>query len=177
MAKIRDFTLLPDQSPANMSRSTVIAGHRDQWYSKSIHGQWPRLMDQIKADSFSWLQRAHLKPVSEALISAAQDQALKTNWLAFHILGTNSTDLCRKCHQFPETIEHIVAGCPSVAQTIYLERHNAVASAVHWNLCGVCGFIRSDQWWCHQQELVLDNSSYKLLHDFNIFTDHGIAAR
>ena len=121
MAKIREFILLHDRSPANMSRSTVIAGHRDHWYSKSVHGQWPRLMDQLKADSFSWLQHAHLQPVSEAMISAAQDQALKTNWLAFHILGTSSTDLCRKCQQFPETIEHIVAGCPSVAQTIYLE--------------------------------------------------------
>ena len=121
MAKIREFTLLHDPSPANMSRSNVIAGHCDQWYSKSIYGQWPRLMDQLKVDSFSWLQRVHLKPVSEALISAAQDQALKTNWLGFHILGTSSTDLCRKCQQFPETIEHIVVGCPSVAQTIYLE--------------------------------------------------------
>ena len=55
VAKIREFTLLHDRSPANMSRSTVIAGHCDQWYSKSIHGQWPRLMDQLKADSFSWL--------------------------------------------------------------------------------------------------------------------------
>ena len=103
---------------------------------------------------------AHLKPVSEALISAAQDQALKTHWLGFHILGTSSTDLFRKCQVFPEIIEHIVAGCPSVAQTIYLERHNAVISAVHWNLCGVCGFAHSDQWWCQQPEPVLDNSSY-----------------
>ena len=155
-----------------MSRSTVIAGHRDQWYGKSIHDQWPRLMDQLKADSFSWLQRAHLKPVSEALISAAQDQALKTNWLGFHILGTSSTDLCRKCQQFPETIEHIVVGCPSVAQTIYLKRHNAVVSAVHWNLCGVCGFTCSDQCWCHQPKPVLNNPCYKLFYDFNIFTDH-----
>ena len=41
----------------------------------------------------------------------------------------------------------------------------------------MCGFTRSDQWWYHQPEPVLDNSSYKLLYDFNIFTDHGIAAR
>ena len=30
IAKIREFTLLHDRSPANMSRSTVIAGHHDQ---------------------------------------------------------------------------------------------------------------------------------------------------
>ena len=36
---------------------------------------------------------------------------------------------------------------------------------------------RSAQWWCYQPEPVLANPSYKLLYDFNIFTDHGIAAR
>jgi len=51
MAKIREFSLLQDRSP--MSRSTVLARHCDQGYSKSIHGQWPRLMDQLKAYSFS----------------------------------------------------------------------------------------------------------------------------
>ena len=50
-----------------------------------------------------------------------------------------------------------------------------MASDVHWSLCGVCGFACSDQWWCHQPESVLDNFSYKLPYDFNIFTDHGIA--
>ena len=63
-----------------------------------------------------------------------------------------------------------------MAQFIYLEWHNTVASAVHWNLCYMCGFPCSGQWWLHQPKAVLDNSDYKLLYDFNIFTDHKIAA-
>ena len=32
--------------------------------------------------------------MTEALLVAAQDQALNTNWLSFHIHGTVSSDLC-----------------------------------------------------------------------------------
>ena len=47
-------------------------------------------MDELRANSFHWLQNAHLKPVIESLFVAAQDQALHINWLGFHIMK-NST--------------------------------------------------------------------------------------
>jgi len=52
------------------------------------------------------------------------------------------------------------------------DRHNAVALAVHWNLCGLYGFEHSNQWWYHHPEPVLDSANYKLLYDFEflIFT-------
>ena len=78
---------------------------------------------------------------------------------------------------YSETIEHIIAGCPTMAQTVYLDRHNAVTSAIHWCLCGLCGFSHSTQWWQHQPQAVLNNENFKLLYDFNIFTDRRISAR
>jgi len=36
---------------------------------------------------------------------------------------------------------------------------------------------QSEQWWQHQPQPVLDKDEYKLLHDFNIFTDNKISAR
>ena len=78
-------------------------------------------MDELRADSFCWLQNAYLKPVTESVLVAAQDQALNTNWLGFISWETFNNDLCR-CKMFPETIEHIVAGCPAIAQSIYLDR-------------------------------------------------------
>ena len=71
----------------------------------------------------------------------------------------------------------IVAGCPRMGRSVYLERYNTFVSAFHWNVCLLCGFPCSDQWWCHQLEAVLDNFDHKLLYDFNIFTDHRITAR
>ena len=114
-----------------MSRSTIIKSHHDQLYNKLIHGQWRKLVEELQADASSWFQRAHLKSVTEAMVTVAQDQALNTHWLGYHILGTSNGNLCRRCHQFSETIEHIVAGFPSLAQAVYLDRHNAVTSATH----------------------------------------------
>ena len=118
---------------------------------------------KLDINSSAWLRTGHLKPVTEALIAATQDQALCTNWLGQHILRTVPYDYCKKCGQFTKTIEHIVAGCAVMAQTVYLDRHNAVASAIHWCLCGSCHFPRSQNWWQHHPEPVTENKYFKLL--------------
>jgi len=43
-------------------------------------------MDELWVDSSRWLQSMYFKPVIESLLAAAQDQALHTNWLGFHIM-------------------------------------------------------------------------------------------
>jgi len=57
--------------------------------------------------SSAWLIKGYLNPVTEALIRAAQDQVL-TGWSI--IFGELSSDHCRRCGQFAESVEHIVAG-------------------------------------------------------------------
>ena len=176
--KVRDH-LLHKVGCDTISKSTILSNHVKQWRSKALHGQWPKLMKELDADSFHWLKNTFLEPVTDALLVAAQDQALNTNcnWLSFHIHDTVSSDLSRRCRMFPETTEHIIAGCLSIAQSIYLDHHNAVTSAVHWSLCALYGFTRSSQWWQHQPLPVLDSDDYKLLYDFNVYTDRRITAR
>jgi len=93
MAKIHDFALLTNRSSSSLSRSGMLRAHHEHWQLKSLHGQLPQLMDRLEADSYTWLQSAHLKPVTEALVTAAQDQALHTHWLGHHILGSTDSDL------------------------------------------------------------------------------------
>ena len=38
MSKIHGFSLLSDRSPSNLSKSAVLAVHREQWHHKSLHG-------------------------------------------------------------------------------------------------------------------------------------------
>ena len=102
------------------SVSQLYFCNTDQWRGKALHGQWPKLMDELWGDSFRWLQNAYRKPVTESLLVAAQDQVLNMNWLGFHnIMRNKNIDLCRRCKMFLETIKHIVAGCPVIAQSIY----------------------------------------------------------
>ena len=144
MAKLRNHLLpnaLADSDTNN--KSTIQLQHIDQWRGRALHGQLPKLMDELWTNLFRWLQNAYLKPVIESLFLAAQDQVLHTNWLCFHIMRNIDSDLCRRCKMLPELIEHIVAGRPVIAQFIYLNCHNAVASAVHWSICAQYGFPRS----------------------------------
>ena len=144
---------------------------------KALHGKWAETTDETDQGTSQWLRTANLKPVTEALITAAQDQALNTNWHVHHIIKNKPVDKCRACSEYPETVEHIVSGCPRIAQTLYMKRHNAVAATVHWGLCANMGFERAEHWWQHQPETAMENESFKLLYDFNVMTDKKITAR
>jgi len=43
------------------------------------------------------------------------------------IRSTLPSLVCRLCHEYEETIQHALAGCPILATTGYIERHNMVA--------------------------------------------------
>uniref|UniRef100_H3ARW9 Reverse transcriptase zinc-binding domain-containing protein n=1 Tax=Latimeria chalumnae TaxID=7897 RepID=H3ARW9_LATCH len=143
--------------------------HLMKWEAKAIHGKWTKLLKIVDEDSSKWLRTAHLKPPTEALIIAAQDQALHTNWLGHYVLRTGeTTDKCRRCKIFAETVMHIVSGCPMLAQGVYCERHNQVASALHWDFCGQYQLPRGQHWWEHKPEPVTENERVKILWDFTL---------
>ena len=76
---------------------------------------------------------------------------------------------CRLCGEFNETVEHLVAGCKTIANSEYLARHNralmvmAIAWAKEYGLVG-----KETKWymenWVRGQ--VLENSHAKLVWDF-----------
>ena len=43
-------------------------------------------------------------------------------------------DRCRMCNSGGESIEHVIAGCPVLAGSAYLDRHNDVFKIVHQQL-------------------------------------------
>ncbi|XP_063687998.1 uncharacterized protein LOC134821231 [Bolinopsis microptera] len=142
-----------------------------------MHGQFPRQMMGI-ADpltSWNWLTQQDLKKETEGLLIAAQDQALRTNYVKHRIDKTpGSSPLCRLCRNHYETIDHILSGCPKLSQTEYKCRHDKVAAALHWSLCKEYGFPRSKRWYEHRAEKVLENEKVKILWDFHVQSDHVI---
>ena len=81
------------------------------------------------------------------------------------------------CKQNNETISHIVSGCPKLAQKEYKKGHDNVARAVHWDLSEKNRFDeRSERWYDHVPDSVLENKDYKMLWDFSVWTDHEIEA-
>ena len=69
------------------------------------------------------------------LIFSAQEQALRTNYIKFHIDKTIDSPLCRMCGERGESVYHLVSECSKLAQREYNRRHDDVARYIHWQLC------------------------------------------
>ena len=158
----------------NQFRTGQIQEREDKWKNKKLHGKWYNIQNKANEKTNDWLTKSNLKPATEALITAAQDQALNTKWHNTNILGRSQDSLCRRCHKHQETVQHIIAGCPELAQTAYLNRHNQVASFLHWSICQRENLPCCTTWYEHLPEKITENEKIKILYDFTIYTDKKI---
>lgn len=154
-----------------------IKNRRERWQSKVLHGQYLKDIEG-KVDTektWSWLRNGDLKKETEGFLLAAQDQALRTNAIKAKIDKTTDNSKCRLCKEKDETVDHLVSACSKIAQTDYKERHNKVASMLHWNLCKKYNMPAVDKWWEHKVEKVVQKDDVKILWDFKIQTDKHLA--
>ena len=160
-------------------KQMLINEREHAWKEKRMHGQYAREMDESvdKDKTWGWLKNGGLKGCTESLICAAQDQALRTNYVKHHIDNTAESPLCRLCGEKGETVSHIVSECKMLAQREYKRRHDTIARKVHWELCGEFGLERTSKWYEHKPEGVIRKGSIKVLWDFTIQCDHEIEAR
>ena len=88
------------------------------WTDKIMYGQYIRDLDkEVDVEkTWWWVKRRDLKPETEALLCAAQEQALRTNYVKFHIDRTSEAPLCRLCGEKGEHITHLTSECKKLAQ-------------------------------------------------------------
>ena len=134
-------------------------------------------MDIADDTSLAWLRNGTLRRETESLITAAQDQCIRTNYIKARIDKTQENSLCRMCGQKEKTVIHIICECTKLAQKDYKKRHELVGTAIHWELCKQLEFNHADKWYEHKPESVLENEKSQLLWDFEVQTDHHIEAR
>ena len=87
-----------------------------------------------------------------------------------------TSPLCQICGKYEETIDHIVAGCPELAKTDYIERHNRVAKYTHWMLCQTFNIKTTDRWYHHEPKTVEETRDISILWDMPVMTDCQINA-
>ena len=96
-------------------------------------GQFARQGEnQRSEETWTWLKEGKLKRETEALIVAAQDQAIRTNYVKASIDKSQADPKCRIYKQGNETISHIISACPKLAPKEYKRRHDNVARAKMW---------------------------------------------
>uniref|UniRef100_A0A8C4WGB1 Reverse transcriptase domain-containing protein n=1 Tax=Gopherus evgoodei TaxID=1825980 RepID=A0A8C4WGB1_9SAUR len=126
------------------------------WQDKILHGMYHRQIAEVAdiGKSYQRLERAGLKDSTEALIIAAQEQALSTRSIEAGFYHTGEDPRCRLCREASETVQHIVAGCKMQAGTAYTERHNQVAGIVYRNICTAYGLDPPKTRWEIPQNVV-----------------------
>ena len=149
---------------------------KELWKKERMYGQFSREMPETtdKKETWYWLRKAELKVETEAMLCASQEQAIRTNYVKHKIDKTAQSPLCRMCDKKSETISHI---CEKLAQKEYKRRHKNVARIVHWKLCGKYNLKRSEKWYEHAPEGVVENEEVKILWDVMIQCDREIKAR
>ena len=78
-------------------------------------------------------QRAerNLKKETEGTLTAAQDQALRTNVIKVKIDKQEGDVRCRMCKDRAETVAQLTSECSKLEQLEYKKRHDKVAEIVH----------------------------------------------
>ncbi|KAM9816571.1 carbohydrate sulfotransferase 6 isoform X4 [Syngnathus typhle] len=147
------------------------------WEDKPLHGMYHRQISEVAyvKKSYQWLEKARLKDSTEALIMAAQEQALNTRAIEAKIYHTRQDPRCRLCKEAPETVQHITAGCKMLAGKANMERHNQVAGIVYRNICAEYGLEAPSSKW-EAPPKVAENGRAKILWDFQIQTDKMVMA-
>lgn len=150
-----------------------------RWQEKPLHGQYARQIESVttKQTRYTWLKDVNLKIETEALITAAQEQALCTKVHKARIMRISTDSKCRMCKAAEETVTHLLTACEKLAGSQYLNRHNEVAKIIHRNICREYGIPTPERVWHHNPLSVTDTERVKLLWDFEIRTDHRIQAR
>ncbi|CAH3017528.1 unnamed protein product, partial [Porites evermanni] len=95
----------------------------------------PETVDKDK--TWEWTRKGDLKVETGTLIFAAQEPALRTNYVRFNIDKSMDSSLCRLCGQ--------KAGAPNYdilyrkqslgAPEKYKRRHDNIARLAHWKFC------------------------------------------
>ena len=72
---------------------------KQNWTEKKMYGKFVREMPENvdKNKTWQWLSKCDLKIGTEALLCAAQEQAIRTNCVKYYIDKTRESPLCRLC--------------------------------------------------------------------------------
>ena len=109
--------------------------------------------------SFAWLSEGKLSSIAVRNVLAAQEGCLLTKSHPAHAKTSNDTS-CRTCGNPRETIQHIIANCPTWLPNLYVDRHDSVSRNIHFKLCQKFGL--TSRHYSQKADPVLENDSIKL---------------
>ena len=131
----------------------------------------------ITWENLNMARKGNLKRETESLLIAAQNNAIRTNYVKTKIEEAQEKSSCRLCGDRDETINHIISESSKLTQSEYKAQHLWVGKMIHRELCKKFNFAHTNKKYKHNSESALENEVHKILWDFDIQTDLLISAR
>ena len=128
-------------------------------------------------ETWYWLRKADLKVEIEAMLCAAQEQAIRTNYVKQKIDKTARSPFCKMCDKKSEAVSPIVSECETLPENEYNRRQDNVPRIVHQKLCMKFNLKESEKWYEHAPEDFVENEEVKMLWDVMIQCDREIKVR
>ena len=90
---------------------------KTQWTQKQLHKRFiRRTMGKASEDLWGWLRKGCLNRTNDALIMAAQGQAIRTNNIKAKIDKTQEKNKCRMCGKAEDSVNHVLSECSKLSQ-------------------------------------------------------------
>ena len=118
-----------------------------------------------------------LKRTTEALIMAAQEQAIITNNIEAKIDKTQESRKCRMCGKVEENVNDVLSECSKLAQKEYKRQHDWFGTKIHWELYRKYGIKVKKKWYKHKSKVVMENDKCKILWEFAVQLDREMYDR
>ena len=127
---------------------------------------------------FAWLRDWTCAPTHTiAGVMELYEQLTPTKVYTVHKTGVEQGDVtCRLCGKSPETLAHVLAGCSALAQSKYLERHNAALKVLFFEMTRDLRLIDSVPPWysCAVPKPVYESSEALAFWDVPVYAEHTI---
>lgn len=170
---------LARENPPVTEKKNYTAELEETWKGKELHGRFYAMLHANNTDakmSTLYLSRGVLMMETEGFLSAIQDQVIATRNYRRYILHQEiPTDLCRMCHERPESIQHLTSGCSYLAPKDHKNRHDDVAKVFHQEIMIKYGKLTEKMpYYKYQPKDQFENDEVRVYWDKTIITDKQV---
>ena len=115
----------------NTMNNRMTITRKQKWEGKQVYGRFNPLINNISHDkTWTRLRKGNFKRETESPLTAAQDNAVRTNHIKVRINKTQQNSKCKLCGDRDKTINYI-SESSKLAQKEYKTRHDWVAQVIH----------------------------------------------
>ena len=149
--------------PVSSAKKQKKKERHNQWKENQLHGKFARETEEVRiGETWGWIRKGYLKKETEGFIFAAQEQALRTNWIRKNIDGQEVSKQFRTCGERDESITHLNADCKMLAEKECKQRHDNIARIVRLELYRRFSLVCEVKWYNHKPASVVENDRVKI---------------